>query len=61
MPTTGAEAGVDPVAYRAAIPELVGDAFRDASLRTNPRMPLLAELAALLAAGAGDPNEGTPS
>ena len=61
MPTTVAEAGVDPVAYRAAIPQLVGNAFRDASLRTNPRMPMLDELAALLAAGAGDPNEGTPS
>jgi acetaldehyde dehydrogenase/alcohol dehydrogenase len=52
MPTTAAEAGIDPGAYRAAIPQLVRDAFRDASLRTNPRMPLLDELAALLAAAA---------
>ena len=40
-------AGIDAEAYRAALPELVRDAFRDASLRTNPRMPLLEELGAL--------------
>jgi acetaldehyde dehydrogenase/alcohol dehydrogenase len=48
MPATAAEAGIDPAAYRAAIPALTRDAFRDASLRTNPRMVLLAELAGLL-------------
>ena len=42
-----AAAGIDVEAYRAAFPELVRDAFRDASLRTNPRMPLLEELGAL--------------
>jgi acetaldehyde dehydrogenase/alcohol dehydrogenase len=47
MPRTVAEAGIDPVAYRAAVPQLVRDAFRDASLRTNPRMPLIGELAEL--------------
>jgi acetaldehyde dehydrogenase/alcohol dehydrogenase len=52
MPTTAAEAGIDPDAYHAAIPQLVRDAFRDASLRTNPRMPLLEELGALLVAAA---------
>ena len=48
MPRTAAQAGVDPAAYGSAIPELVRDAFTDASLRTNPRMPLLDELGALL-------------
>jgi acetaldehyde dehydrogenase/alcohol dehydrogenase len=47
MPATVAAAGIDVEAYRAALPELVRDAFRDASLRTNPRMPLLEELGAL--------------
>jgi acetaldehyde dehydrogenase/alcohol dehydrogenase len=48
MPATAAEAGIEAAAYRAAIPALTRDAFRDASLRTNPRMVLLAELAGLL-------------
>jgi acetaldehyde dehydrogenase/alcohol dehydrogenase len=48
MPRTAAEAGIDPGSYASAIPDLVRDAFRDASLRTNPRMPLLDELASLL-------------
>ena len=60
MPATVADAGLDPAAYRAAIPQLVRDAFRDASLRTNPRMPMLDELAALLGAAAGDPT-GRPT
>ena len=42
--------GIDADAYRAAIPELVRDAFRDPSVRTNPRMPMIAELAELFAA-----------
>jgi acetaldehyde dehydrogenase/alcohol dehydrogenase len=50
MPRTVARAGVDAGRYEAAIPELVRDAFTDASIRTNPRMPLLDELAGLLAA-----------
>jgi len=58
MPATVADAGLDPAAYRAAIPQLVRDAFQDASLRTNPRMPMLDELAALLGAAAGDPTGG---
>jgi acetaldehyde dehydrogenase / alcohol dehydrogenase len=49
MPASAAEAGIDPQAYRAEIPDLVRDAYRDASVRTNPRMPMLDELAALLA------------
>jgi alcohol dehydrogenase class IV len=35
---------------RAAIPEPVQDALRDPSGRTNPRMPMLDELASLFTA-----------
>jgi acetaldehyde dehydrogenase/alcohol dehydrogenase len=52
MPVTVADLGIDPDAYRAAIPDLVRDAFRDASMRTNPRMPLITELGDLFAAAA---------
>ena len=47
VPATVDAAGIGVAAYRAALPDLVRDAFRDASLRTNPRMPLLEELGAL--------------
>jgi acetaldehyde dehydrogenase/alcohol dehydrogenase len=50
MPGTVADLGIDPAAYEAAIPGLVRDAFRDASLRTNPRMAMIAELADLFGA-----------
>ena len=40
-------AGDQPV---DALPELVKNAFADPSLRTNPRMPMLAEMAELLTA-----------
>ena len=50
MPSSVTDLGIDPNAYRAAIPGLVRDAFRDPSLRTNPRMPLIAELASLFEA-----------
>jgi acetaldehyde dehydrogenase/alcohol dehydrogenase len=50
MPRTVADLGIDAAVYRAAIPELVQDAFRDPSGRTNPRMPMLDELASLFAA-----------
>jgi acetaldehyde dehydrogenase/alcohol dehydrogenase len=50
MPRTVQELGIDADAYRAAIPDLVRDAFRDPSGRTNPRMPLLQELAELFLA-----------
>ena len=53
MPRTLAELGIDPETFRAAIDELAMAAFRDPSLRTNPRMPLVAELRQLLAAVAG--------
>lgn len=59
MPASVADAGVDATTFRAAIPDLVRDAFRDPSLRTNPRMPMLDELAALFDAAAGP--KGTSS
>ena len=48
MPGTAAEAGIDPAAYHAAAEELAMTAFADLSLRTNPRMPLVSELRALI-------------
>ena len=53
MPRTVADLGIDPETFRAAIDELAMAAFRDPSLRTNPRMPLVVELRQLLAAVAG--------
>ena len=50
MPPSLADAGVDRKEFEAALPELVRNAFADPSLRTNPRMPMLAELASLLTA-----------
>jgi acetaldehyde dehydrogenase/alcohol dehydrogenase len=56
MPRSLAEAGVPEREFENALPELVEAAFADPSLRTNPRMPLLRELAELLqAAFAGRP------
>ncbi len=51
MPASLAELGIERAAFDAALPELADAAFADASLRTNPRMPLIAELVALLEAG----------
>lgn len=50
MPKSIAETGVTREQFDEALPELVKNAFADASLRTNPRMPMLAELAGLLTA-----------
>ena len=50
MPHSLADAGVDREEFEAALPELARNAFEDPSLRTNPRMPMLAELASLLTA-----------
>jgi acetaldehyde dehydrogenase/alcohol dehydrogenase len=50
MPKSLAEVGVSKEEFDAALPELVKNAFADPSLRTNPRMPMLAELAGLLTA-----------
>jgi acetaldehyde dehydrogenase/alcohol dehydrogenase len=54
MPRTVADVGVDPEEFRGALDELAMAAFRDPSLRTNPRMPLVAELRQLLACVSGD-------
>ena len=50
MPRTLAEAGVSREEFEAALPELAMTAFADLSNRTNPRMPLVSELTALLRA-----------
>jgi acetaldehyde dehydrogenase/alcohol dehydrogenase len=50
LPRTFAEAGVDEQEYLAALPELVASSFADVSMRTNPRMPMMAELEELLRA-----------
>jgi len=51
MPGSLREAGVTEERLEAALPELARAAFTDPSLRTNPRMPLLSEITALLRAG----------
>jgi acetaldehyde dehydrogenase/alcohol dehydrogenase len=51
MPNTLEEAGVSRADFDEALPDLTRSAFADASLRTNPRIPLVRELAALLEAG----------
>ncbi len=51
LPRTLKDAGVDEAAFEAAIPDLARAAFTDPSLRTNPRMPMIAELVELLQAG----------
>jgi acetaldehyde dehydrogenase/alcohol dehydrogenase len=50
MPRTLAEAGVAREEFEAALPELAMTAFADLSNRTNPRMPLVTEITALLRA-----------
>ncbi|HUP08669.1 MAG TPA: iron-containing alcohol dehydrogenase, partial [Caldimonas sp.] len=51
MPRSLAEVGVSRTAFEEALPDLARAAFTDASIRTNPRIPLLAELVELLEAG----------
>lgn len=51
MPASLSELGIARPDFEAALPELADAAFADPSLRTNPRMPLLSELLALLEAG----------
>jgi acetaldehyde dehydrogenase/alcohol dehydrogenase len=53
IPRTLREAGVDADEFEAAIPDLIRIAFEDPSIRTNPRMPMLVELQALLRAAYG--------
>jgi acetaldehyde dehydrogenase/alcohol dehydrogenase len=50
-PRSLAAAGVSREAFDAALPDLAKAAFSDPSIRTNPRIPLLRELVALLQAG----------
>ncbi len=51
IPRSLAEAGIAEAEFEAALPELAEAAFMDPSLRTNPRMPMVAELIDLLRAG----------
>ena len=51
MPRTPAELGIPEEVFLAALPELAMTAFQDLSNRTNPRMPLIAELTELLRLG----------
>ena len=44
------ELGIDPTTFEAALPELAKAAFSDPSIRTNPRIPMLAEIVGLLQA-----------
>ncbi|HEX2784397.1 MAG TPA: bifunctional acetaldehyde-CoA/alcohol dehydrogenase [Ilumatobacteraceae bacterium] len=53
IPRTLRDAGVDAKEFEAAIPDLLRTAFEDPSIRTNPRMPMLKELEALLRAAYG--------
>jgi len=48
IPSTLREAGVEPDDFEAAIPSVLRAAFEDASIRTNPRMPLLHQLELVL-------------
>jgi acetaldehyde dehydrogenase/alcohol dehydrogenase len=51
MPGSLAELGIAREEFDAALPDLARAAFMDPSMRTNPRIPLLAELVELLNAG----------
>jgi acetaldehyde dehydrogenase/alcohol dehydrogenase len=50
IPRSLADAGLSRADFEAALPDLARAAFEDPSLRTNPRMPLVRELVALLEA-----------
>lgn len=54
IPRTLRAAGVDADEFEAAMPELLRLTFEDPSIRTNPRMPMLKELEALLWAAYGE-------
>jgi acetaldehyde dehydrogenase / alcohol dehydrogenase len=51
IPRSLAEVGISESDFEAALPELAEAALMDPSLRTNPRMPMVAELIDLLRAG----------
>ena len=57
IPRSLAEAGVPREDFEAALPDLARAAFMDPSVRTNPRIPMVAELVELLRAG----YEGRPA
>jgi acetaldehyde dehydrogenase/alcohol dehydrogenase len=58
IPRSLAEAGVGRDEFESALPDLARAAFADASGRTNPRIPMVAELVGLLrAAYAGRPED----
>jgi acetaldehyde dehydrogenase / alcohol dehydrogenase len=52
-PRSLAEVGVAREEFEAALPDLAKAAFSDASIRTNPRIPLLVEIVGLLQTGYG--------
>ena len=52
-PRSLAAAGVSREQFEGAFPDLIRSAFGDPSIRTNPRIPLISEVAALLEAGFG--------
>jgi acetaldehyde dehydrogenase/alcohol dehydrogenase len=51
MPRSLAALGISRREFEAALPDLTRAAFGDASLKTNPRIPMIKELAELLQAG----------
>jgi acetaldehyde dehydrogenase/alcohol dehydrogenase len=51
MPRSLAELGIAEEEFERALPDLTRTAFSDPSLKTNPRIPLIRELADLLRAG----------
>jgi acetaldehyde dehydrogenase/alcohol dehydrogenase len=48
VPRSIADLGIGKEEFEAALPELAKNAFDDPSWRSNPRMPLVTELEALL-------------
>jgi acetaldehyde dehydrogenase/alcohol dehydrogenase len=57
VPMTIAELGIDRDEYWRAIPSLAEKAFGDQVTVTNPRLPLISELAGLLQAAYEDPSQ----
>jgi acetaldehyde dehydrogenase/alcohol dehydrogenase len=47
VPRSIADLGITKEEFERAMPELTTNAFEDPSWRTNPRMPLISELAEL--------------
>jgi acetaldehyde dehydrogenase/alcohol dehydrogenase len=53
IPRTLREAGVREDEFEAALPDLARMTFEDPSIRTNPRMPMIAEIVGILRAAYG--------